>query len=508
MVHGSACMAGRGRLRAAQPYVRTRGATDMMWLAQLLLLVGSAADDAFVVHVEIEGQRTAGIIPADFVSMGWEVDRMIDLLPQLNDSRLQRVASHLSPAVLRVGGISADWVRYTNATADPRSAGGEGGERRRQPQSELAGLAPYWPKSQRNLSLPMLRQLTSFVAAANLSLLFDLDELHGRDCHTARPGCNATAIGWHPPCNVWCTGEWDTRNVQTFLQELHDQQLVGGASPLYAFEVGNELITHESAVNTTADITKLAGIIQTIWSDVPFEQRPGLYAPSAGQASCVDPAQLEIMASLSSIPGVVGFSFHSYPARVGVIPDSLGRYLLNTSWLREGIIDNSDASGCITAWNASGGPRSKGLSLLLTEASASCSGTLPPPAQDSFLHSFFTVAELGQYAERGVTMVARWSFNSPNPTSTISFNPSADNWDVAADYWIMLAHKATIGPGVLRLKLVSSPTSPALVYASCTPYDNGSVTRKYTSNHSWLDQSSAAWINPWMLRFELTPVSI
>ena len=130
-------------------------------------------------HVRVGGNERSALR-----SFGFQTSRKTTVF--LGIGRREKQFVHSRPPLLRVGGISADWVRYTNATADPRSAGGEGGKRRRQPQSELAGLAPYWPKSQRNLSLPMLRQLTSFVAAANLSLLFDLDELHGRDCHTAR----------------------------------------------------------------------------------------------------------------------------------------------------------------------------------------------------------------------------------------------------------------------------------------------------------------------------------
>ena len=82
---------------------------------------------------------------------------------------------------------------------------------------------------------------------------------------------------------------------------------------------------------------------------VPFAHRPGLIGPSAGQASCTDPAQLQIMANISTATGVLGFSFHSYPARVGPPPDSLARFLLNASWLRTGILRDAEASHCVQA---------------------------------------------------------------------------------------------------------------------------------------------------------------
>lgn len=86
------------------------------------------------------------------------------------------------------------------------------------------------------------------------------------------------------------------------------------------------------------------------------------------------------------------------------------------------------------------------------------------------------MAELGQYAQTGVEMVARWSFNSPNPTSTITYDARSKRWAVSADYWIMLAHKATIGRHVLRVLEPNPDAAHALVYAACAPYRNGSVT--------------------------------
>ena len=226
------------------------------------------------VHVQpvtVDGRSAVAAIPATFVSLGWEMWKMMDLLPQLSDSRLRRVASHLSPAVVRVGGITADWVRYTQSAGQPTPPPPPPAESSRAAHADArrpAAAAPFWPQAERNLSMPMFEQLLDFMAASKLSLLFDLSALHGRDCHSARPGCNASAPGWHPPCNVWCTGRWDTTNVRAFLQYLHDHHLASGGSPLYAFEVGNELITHESAEATTAEIVALAAIIQSIWSDV------------------------------------------------------------------------------------------------------------------------------------------------------------------------------------------------------------------------------------------------
>lgn len=94
----------------------------------------------------------------------------------------------------------------------------------------------------------------------------------------------------------------------------------------------------------------------------------------------------------------------------------------------------------------------------------------------------FTVAELGQFAEQGVTMVARWCLCGEGSFSTVrdSWNPHALNnktYTTSADYWVMLAHKATVGTAVLKTAVVPSPSSdaPALVYSYCGQHGNGSV---------------------------------
>ena len=287
----------------------------------------------------------------------------------------------------------------------------------------------YWPTSEKNLSVSMFSQLTDFMAASNMSLLFMLNELHGRDCHTVKPG-PPPAYG---PNNAWCTGDWDTSNMKAFLQYLHDSKQVGGNAPTYAFELGNELITHMSAETNVEDIKKAAGIIQSIWADTPVAQRPGLYAPSTD--ACWNDDQMQIMKNITGVTGVAGFTFHAYPGGgtyPGGPPFNLTHLILDPNWLANLFVAKAQPSqNCLDTWNGKdqdnnfpekfphSSPRSSGLELLLTESSSSYSWNLPPPAQDSFLHTLFTVAELGQYATQGVGVVARWAFSENSPFATI-----------------------------------------------------------------------------------------
>jgi hypothetical protein len=149
------------------------------------------------------------------------------------------------------------------------------------------------------------------------------------------------------------------------------------------------------------------------------------------------------------------------------------RLLLNATWLDTRIMTGSAAVACLDAWNA--GPRAAGLQLLLTESSSSWDWTLPPPAQNSVLHTLFTVAELGQYAATGVGMVARWAFAEASPFATLALNRSSGAWDVAADFWVLLAHKRSVGGGVLRAAPALPPAATGvLAYAHCASGGSGS----------------------------------
>jgi len=80
------------------------------------------------------------------------------------------------------------------------------------------------------------------------------------------------------------------------------------------------------------------------------------------------------------------------------------------------------------------------------------------------------VAELGQYALAGVGAVGRWSLSETTPFATIRFvgsDPASGRrqYRVAADYWLLLAHKATVGPGVLNVAV--PPHSPVVAYGYC-----------------------------------------
>ena len=274
---------------------------------------------------------------------------MATAFPDMNDPRAIQISSHLAPTVVRVGGITGDWFRYI---VDD----GEGAE------MQMAGAPPplgeFWPNEPQNFTMKQLYNLTHFITASNLSLLFDLSELYGRNCNTTKPGC--------PTCPDWCGSPpeypaWDTSNVRVLLQRLHDDGTAGGDNSLFAFELGNELVGHLDPVLNTQDILALSGIIDKIWGDSP--NKPDFFAPSTDNCWAAD-----TYAIMKNVTGAVaGFTYHAYPGGDG---HNFEQLLLNSTWLRTGIMTGSNSIACINGWNA--GPRASGMDLWITEASSSC----------------------------------------------------------------------------------------------------------------------------------------
>jgi hypothetical protein len=138
----------------------------------------------------------------------------------------------------------------------------------------------------------------------------------------------------------------------------------------------------------------------------------------------------------------------------------------------------------LRAWNS--GPRAAGVLAAVTEAAAMCGfNTIPPgaPTTSSFIHGFFSIAQLGQFAREGIALLARWGIPQLLGLDYRSAAPGTP-WDpstVAADLFLYVLYNRTVGRRVLQVS--GDEASDALVYAHCTAVgdhhlqsSNGSVT--------------------------------
>lgn len=142
------------------------------------------------VGVDIDLQTAAGVAPTYLGSMGWEMWGMMGYLGALNDTRYIKAAAAMNPAIVRVGGITADWVRYVidEAPATPVEVSSF-------PHSTAHRLEGNWPSAPHNLTMTDFKALLNFFNSSGLSFVFDLNELYGRNCNVTKPGC--------PTCTDW-----------------------------------------------------------------------------------------------------------------------------------------------------------------------------------------------------------------------------------------------------------------------------------------------------------------
>ena len=139
----------------------------------------------------------------------------------------------------------------------------------------------------------------------------------------------------------------------------------------------------------------------------------------------------------------------------------------------------------------------------ITESNAELGSVGGGADVSSFMHGFFMVAELGQMAQRGVSLVARWSVTTllkkvkasanakdgdahRSGSSSGSGGAAPYHYSAASDFWLYLLHNQTMGHGVLGVSGDDVAGSDVLVYAHCaastvqqpstSPVPKGAVT--------------------------------
>ena len=378
-------------------------------LSLLLCIVGIArAQNPLTVFVDIH----TALLRQDprFVSHQSETFISLSMASSFKDPRFIRAASHLSPSTMRVGGTSADFVNYT---LDYQEVHFVCVPNKDYPFPMYPGL---------NFSLYALEALVNFTVQAGFTLMLDINELTGRSCNSR--GCGNTT--------------WDTRSLRTFLEHIRSNGI-----PLDALEMGNELWAGRGPF-IEQDVLVLSRILDDIWGNA--SDRPALFAP--GDA-CTHYQTEALWPIITALPGRRGVSFHDYSPGPNKVLDAPSLRALGVN-----------GEGCFDPWNA--GPRHAGVGLWVTE---SASTAAPIPLLQSFEEGFFTLAAIGGYAKTGLGRWARTQLtdaNEQNSDGCFTFgllHPHEDQWDAAADYWVMVVHQQTVGSGVLNATAVDPSSS-------------------------------------------------
>eukprot|EP00966_Prymnesium_polylepis_P152146 3514543-Prymnesium_polylepis.1 len=321
-----------------------------------------------------------------FVAHGWEPWTATLAISSgvLEDPAFRTTFSHLRGQTLRFGGISANWLKYIVDDAVT-------------PACQFGKRQPFTADGQCPFSTGALDRLLGFLNATGVGLLFDLNELIGRNCSKHGPHNGRFN---KPGSPEWCGGSgagvgpapWETAPVRALLAHIKRRGLDG----LVGFELGNELYAPQHLAPETAvkDIGALGAMLTDVFG--VGSALPPLYASGTNDCASRTNSNAYTMEALQSLEQPTGFSFHSYPGnpQKGWDKSDLASFLLNTTWLRSETL-GSQAAPCLAAWNA--GPRAAGLWLAVTEAAAMCGGTIAPgaPTTASFIHLFFSAAQLG-----------------------------------------------------------------------------------------------------------------
>ena len=238
------------------------------------------------------GRRTGTTAPT-FLAHGWEPWTATQAFPLFDDPALVRALSHLRGQTIRFGGISADWLEYVvdSAVSPPCTWGRKEGR-------------PFTAGGQCPFSTGALDRLLDLMDAAGIGLLFDLNELIGRNCTQPIPS--------NPAKSEWCgdpPAPWDIAPVISLLEHVHARNESGLPAPL-GYEMGNELFAprHMTEAAAVKDIDTLAGLLKDVYRGQP---PPRFFA--TGTNDCNRNSNRDTIAALVRTKMDTGFSFHSYP---------------------------------------------------------------------------------------------------------------------------------------------------------------------------------------------------
>jgi hypothetical protein len=79
----------------------------------ICLLLSKNAVQVMGTCVTINTAAPVNTISPTFTGFGWEMGQMMGFLDDMRDPVFVAASSHLAPSLVRVGGISADFFRYT-----------------------------------------------------------------------------------------------------------------------------------------------------------------------------------------------------------------------------------------------------------------------------------------------------------------------------------------------------------------------------------------------------------
>ncbi|XP_010875573.2 heparanase isoform X2 [Esox lucius] len=377
----------------------------------------------------------------------------------LTSPKLRTLARALTPAFLRFGGTTQDFMifnpafqlfntHHTNSVFEP----GDICERLELPPLLEERLKQEWTLQKVHLQNEDLQKkyrsitfteytvdlLYSFTNCSGLDLIFGLNEL-------LRTAGNT----------------WDSSNARALLQYCESKQYS------MSWELGNEPNSYEKKAGIRVDGHQL-GLdfveLRTILQESKLYHNTGLYGPDISQPRAHRRDLLEgFLESGAEVIDACTWHHYYVNGRDTSLEDFLDPEVLNTLALKtQEVMETVERL-------------SPGKKVWLGETSSAFGGGAQG-LSDTFVAGFMWLDKLGLGANLGLDVVIRQVLIGSGTYQLVD-----DNLDPLPDYWLSLLYKGLVGPEVLLIKASSRKTKRVRVYLHCTnkksaSYRRGAVT--------------------------------
>ncbi|XP_010875572.2 heparanase isoform X1 [Esox lucius] len=383
----------------------------------------------------------------------------------LTSPKLRTLARALTPAFLRFGGTTQDFMifnpafqlfntHHTNSVFEPGECvrNGDICERLELPPLLEERLKQEWTLQKVHLQNEDLQKkyrsitfteytvdlLYSFTNCSGLDLIFGLNEL-------LRTAGNT----------------WDSSNARALLQYCESKQYS------MSWELGNEPNSYEKKAGIRVDGHQL-GLdfveLRTILQESKLYHNTGLYGPDISQPRAHRRDLLEgFLESGAEVIDACTWHHYYVNGRDTSLEDFLDPEVLNTLALKtQEVMETVERL-------------SPGKKVWLGETSSAFGGGAQG-LSDTFVAGFMWLDKLGLGANLGLDVVIRQVLIGSGTYQLVD-----DNLDPLPDYWLSLLYKGLVGPEVLLIKASSRKTKRVRVYLHCTnkksaSYRRGAVT--------------------------------
>ncbi|KAK7080635.1 hypothetical protein SK128_002593 [Halocaridina rubra] len=362
----------------------------------------------------------------------------------VSSQRARTLTRGLAPALLRMGGSAANFLTF-----DPDAVVDE------------ARIDDYWNFDDRELILNEeyekaafenftitqadWRNITEFVEAVNMILLFDLNQF------------------FRVP-----NGDWDPSNAKMLLDDANDRDLsiiwqLGNEPNSYNYNYGYNFTGERDA----RDFGQLNDVLRNVFSEAlmvgPDITRPKFKPQQDTQGAvedeegyCRDSVQFleEFLSELTV--NITALSWHHYylDGHTSTVDDFISLETMDVLTWQIPIVTN------LRDQYISGTP------VWLTETSSAFGGGAEG-LSNRYVAGFLWLDKLGLAASLGVDMVARQTlFGKRYALIDYDYTP-------LPDYWLSLAYKRLVGERVLNITLSNNPSSLRL-YSHCQQFGSAS----------------------------------